>query len=73
MGVVRVTTPETSLGPIDVEILNPCVKGTTGAAKSFLFSYWCGVFTQLLETEFKIDEVTYDEERNLMKCRIVPR
>jgi len=73
VGVVKITTPETPPGPIDVEILNPCVKGTTGAAKSFLFSYWCGVFTHLLDKEFKIDEVTYDENRDLMRCRIVPR
>jgi hypothetical protein len=73
VGVVKVTTPEASPGPIDVEILNPCVKRTAGAAKSFLFSYWCGLFTQLLGKEFKIDYVTYDENKNLMKCRIIPR
>ena len=73
VGVVKVTIPEASLGPIDVEILNPCVKRTTGAAKSFLFSYWCGLFTQLLGKEFKIDQVAYDENKNLMKCRIIPR
>jgi hypothetical protein len=73
VGVVKVTIHEASLGPIDVEISNPCVKRTTGAAKSFLFSYWCGLFTQLLGKEFKIDQVAYDENKNLMKCRIIPR
>jgi hypothetical protein len=73
VGVVKVTIPEASPGPIDVEISNPCVKRTTGAAKSFLFSYWCGLFTQLLGKEFKINEVAYDENKNLMKCRIIPR
>ena len=73
VGVVKVTIPEASLAPINVEISNPCVKGTTGAAKSFLFSYWCGLFTQLLGKEFKINDVTYDDKGNLMKCRIVPR
>jgi hypothetical protein len=73
VGVVKVTIPEASPGPIDVEISNPCVKRTTGAAKSFLFSYWCGLFTQLLGKEFKIDQVAYDENKNLMKCRIIPR
>jgi hypothetical protein len=72
-GVVKVTIPEASPGPIDVEISNPCVKRTTGAAKSFLFSYWCGLFTQLLGKEFKINKVAYDENKNLMKCRIIPR
>lgn len=73
VGVVKVTIPEASPGPIDVEIRNPCSKRTTGAAKSFLFSYWCGLFTQLLGKEFKIDQVAYDENKNLMKCRIIPR
>jgi hypothetical protein len=73
VGVVKVTIPEASPGPIDVEISNPCSKRTTGAAKSFLFSYWCGIFTQLLGKEFKIDQVAYDENKNLMKCRIIPR
>ncbi len=73
VGVVRVTIPETSSAPADVEISNPCVKRTTGAARSFLFSYWCGVFTNLSDKEFKIDNVTYDDSRNLMKCRIIPR
>ena len=73
VGVVKVTIPEASPGPVDVEISNPCVKRTTGAAKSFLFSYWCGLFTQLLGKEFKINKVAYDENKNLMKCRIIPR
>ena len=73
VGVVKVTIPEASLGPFNVEISNPCVKRTTGAAKSLLFSYWCGLFTQLLGKEFKIDDVTYNDKGNLMKCRIVPR
>jgi hypothetical protein len=73
VGVVKVTIPDASHGPIDVEISNPCVKRTTGAAKSFLFSYWCGLFTQLLGKEFKIDQVAYDKNKNLMKCRIIPR
>jgi len=73
VGAVSVTLPESLPGPVDLEILNPCVKRTTGAAKSLLFSYWCGVFSELLGKEFKIEQVTYDEGKNLMKCRITPR
>jgi hypothetical protein len=73
VGVVKVAIPEASLSPIDVEISNPCVKQTTGAAKSFLFSYWCGIFSELFGKEFKIDQVAYDENKNLMKCRIIPK
>ena len=73
IGVVRVDPPKTSPGPVDVEISNPCVKGTTGAAKSFLFSYWCGIFSELFGKEFKIDQITYDEKENSMKCRIISK
>jgi hypothetical protein len=73
VGVVKATIPEASLGPVDIEVSNPCVKRTTGAAKSFLFSYWCGLLTQLLGKEFKIDHVAYDRDKNLMKGRIIPR
>jgi hypothetical protein len=73
VGVIRVVIRDGSSSPIDLEISNPCVKQTTGSARSFLFSYWCGVFSVLLGKEFKIDDVTYDDKGNLMKCRIVPR
>jgi len=73
VGVVKVTIPEAPPGPIDVEISNPCVKRTTGAAKSLLFSYCCGVFTELFGKEFMVAQVTYDEGNDLMKCRVIPR
>ena len=73
VGVVKVTALDTATGYVDLEISNPCVKRTTGAAKSFLFSYWCGVFTELVGKEFEIDQVTYDENKDLMKCRVIAR
>lgn len=73
VGVMRAVAYGGSSSPIDLEISNPCVKQTTGSARSFLFSYWCGVFSVLLGKEFKIDDVAYDDKGNLMKCRIVPR
>ena len=73
VGVIRAVIHNGSSGPIDLEISNPCVKQTTGSAISFLFSYWCGVFSVLLGKEFKIDDVTHDDKGNLMKCRIVSR
>jgi len=73
VGLVKASVPGASPGRIDVEISNPGVKLTTGAARSFLFSYWCGVFGELLGKEFKIDDVAYDESKNLMKCRIISR
>jgi hypothetical protein len=73
IGVVKVNPPKTAPGPVDLEISNPCSKRTTGAAKSFLFSYWCGIFSELFGKEFKIDQITYDEKENSMKCRIIPK
>jgi hypothetical protein len=73
VGVMKVVVHDGSSSPIDLEISNPCVKQTTGSAISFLFSYWCGIFSVLLGKEFKIDDVTYDDRGNMMKCRIVPR
>ena len=73
IGVVKVNPPKTAPGPVDLEISNPCLKRTTGAAKSFLFSYWCGIFSELFGKEFKIDQITYDEKENSMKCRIIPK
>ncbi len=60
-------------GPVVVEISNPSVKGTVGAARAFLFSWWCGALTTLLDTDLDLKGVDYDEERDVMKCRIVPR
>jgi len=73
VGVMKAVIHDDSSSPIDLEISNPCVKQTTGSARSFLFSYWCGIFSVLLDKEFKIDDVTYDDKGNLMKGRIVPR
>jgi hypothetical protein len=73
VGVMRIVVRDGSSSPIDLEISNPCVKQMTGSARSFLFSYWCGVFSTILGKEFKIDDVSYDEKANLMKCRILPR
>jgi len=73
VGVVKVTALDTAPGHVDLEISNPCVRRTSGATRSFLFSYWCGVFTELVGKEFKIDQVTYDENKDLMRYRIIAR
>jgi hypothetical protein len=56
-----------------VQISNPSVKGTVGAAKAFLFSWWCGALSVLLNRELEIEDVTCDEGENVMKCKIVSR
>jgi len=73
VGVTKVSLPENEQEPITLEISNPSVKGTSGAARAFLFSWWCGALTTLLGRDLEARDVTYSEERDVMKCRIVPR
>ncbi len=73
VGLTTVTLPEDPSGSINVEVANPSVKGIDGSAKSFMFSYWAGALTALLEKEFDVKNVVYNEEQNLMKSLITPR
>jgi len=73
MGITTVTFPETSDKAITVEMSNPVVKATVGAAKSFMFSYWKGVLSVLLGKEFDMNNVIYDETKSLLKCQFTPR
>ena len=73
VGRTKVTLPEDQENPILIEVSDPSVKGTTGAAKTFLFSWWTGVLTALLDKEFDVKYVAYDEENNLLKCQIAKR
>jgi hypothetical protein len=73
VGATQVTLPEDKTSPIVLEIANPSVKGTQGAAKAFLFSWWAGMLTSLLGKNFEYKNVLYDQEKNIMKCQIVPR
>ena len=74
-GVTEVTIPEGAMheDTIFVKIHNPCVKVASGAAKAFLFSYWCGVLSSLLDNEFEAKDVSYSEAENLLTARIVRR
>ncbi len=72
-GITKVVRVENPNDPIQVEIANPSVKGTTGAAKSFIFSWWAGALTSLFDKEFDVKNVAYDEEKNVLKAQIVPR
>ncbi len=73
IGVTKVTIPQKDVGPILVEVSNPSVKGTQGAAKAFLFSWWAGILTSLLGKNFECKNVVYDQGNNIMKCEIVQR
>ena len=73
MGITKTVVPEDPNAPIRIETWNAVVKGEKGAAKSFLFSWWCGVLTSILGKELEVKTVQYDEKANMMKCEIVPR
>jgi hypothetical protein len=73
VGATRVTLGKDAMSPILLEISNPSVKGIQGAAKAFLFSWWAGMLTSLMARSFEAKNVTYDKERDLMRCEMVPR
>jgi len=73
MGITKVALPENVKNPIEIEISNPSVKGAGGAAKAFAFSWWAGVLSGLLELEMDVKNFLYSEERNMMRCQIIPR
>ncbi len=72
-GITKVLMTGNPDDPIQVEVANPSVKGTTGAAKSFIFSWWAGALTSLVDKEFDVKNVAYDQEKNMLKGQIVPR
>ena len=72
-GLASVILPDNLTRPILLQILNPCVKGSRGAGKSFLLSYWAGALSYLLGQNFAVRNVVHDEAGNLLKCEIVRR
>jgi hypothetical protein len=73
MGLTKVSLPEDPSLPTIVEISNPIVKGSRGASKSFLFSWWAGALSSILDSELEARTVNYDEQQNTMRCEIVRR
>jgi hypothetical protein len=73
MGLTKASLPKDPNLPIIVETWNPIVKGSRGASKSFLFSWWCGALSSILGSELEVRSVNFDEQANLMKCEIVRR
>ncbi len=73
MGIGKVTLRKDQDAPILLEVSNPSVKGSEGASKAFLFSWWAGAVSSLLGKELEPRNGAYDKERNVMKCEIVTR
>jgi hypothetical protein len=72
VGLTKVTI-QGSGESVSVEISNPYVKETTGAAKSLLFEYWSGVFSYLFGKEYDSKGVYFNESTNVLTTRLVPR
>lgn len=72
-GITKVTMPENPQNPIIVEIANPAVKGTEGAAKEFLVAWWAGAVSALYGKDFDVKNVAYDEGRNVLTGVIAAR
>lgn len=72
-GSISVILPDDHTRPILLQISNPCVKGSRGAGKSFLLSYWAGALSYLLGQKFEVRNVVHDEAGNLLKCELVRR
>jgi hypothetical protein len=56
-----------------IEVANPGTKGTVGAAKSFIFSWWAGLLSTHLGKELDVNEVWYDKQENIARGRLVER
>ena len=68
IGVTQVKLPHTPEEPIHYEIWNPIVASPTGAARSFILSYWAGALSILIGKEVDPTNVTYDPVKNTMEC-----
>ena len=56
-----------------VEIGNPCVKETSGAASALLFGYCCGLFSYYFGLEYDAVDVRFNEQKNIVSARLLPR
>jgi hypothetical protein len=73
LGVTTVTWPENQPHKIEIEIRNPSVKGSVGAAKAFAFSWWAGALTAVLGVEMEAKSVSYDTKENALKGHVARR
>ena len=73
MGVTKVDVPKDPTAQIKLEIRNPIVRGNSGAAKAFLFSYWCGALSLILGRDLDVKTVDYDKEADVMRCELGAR
>jgi hypothetical protein len=70
VGVTKVTR---TAEEVHIEIHNPVVAATEGAAAFFASGWWCGAIDTVLKGRFDIKDATYDEEKHLLKFNLVAR
>jgi len=70
MGVTRAMLPEGLVGDVTLEVSNPILTATRGAAKALIFSYWRGALSFLLGKEKVVKDLTYDDGMNVLRCQI---
>ncbi len=75
IGMVKVQLPSdfTKATEVTVDVSDPCVRKTEGASKAFICSYWSGVMSALLGEECEPTNLTYREDKNVLRYRIVRR
>jgi hypothetical protein len=72
-GMTKITLPVNNSDPVNVEVENPAITGTEGAAKMLAFSYWAGALSLLLGREFEIGDATYDQVSSQLKGQLIVR
>ena len=72
-GLTTIRLPAGKFDPVIVEVENPAITGTEGAAKALMFSYWAGALSLLLGHEFEVGDATYDHDKNHLKGRLTAR
>ena len=71
-GLTQVTLPQDDAGKAQLEVKNPYLKDNV-PAKLLHFAWWAGVLSGLLDKEFEIGDVNFDESSNSMRGQFVPR
>jgi hypothetical protein len=71
VGVTKVTRTGDEL--FHIEIKNPVVAGTEGAAAFFASGWWCGAIDTVLKRRFDVGDPIYDREKNVLKFDLKAR
>jgi hypothetical protein len=71
VGVTKVSRTSPEL--IHIEIHNPVVAGTEGAAAFFASGWWCGALDTVLKGRFDVSDTIYDKEKNVLKFNLAAR